>query len=70
MTILAVNLVALGVVLLAFSGILFTTPRQLVNVPGMHFETSELRHVIPPVAGALALVGGIALLIVNPKRAA
>jgi hypothetical protein len=35
----------------------------------MHFETTE-RQVIPPVVGALALVGGIALLIVNPKRAA
>jgi hypothetical protein len=67
MTVIAVNLVALGVVVLAFSGLFFM---QLVNFPGMHFETTELRYVIPPVAGAIALVGGIALLIVNPKRAA
>ena len=68
MTIIAVNLVALGVVVLACSGIFFTNLRQPVNFPGMHFETTE-SHVIPPVVGALALVGGIALLIVNPKRA-
>jgi hypothetical protein len=34
----------------------------------MHIATTE-RHFIPPVVGALALVGGIRLLLVNPKRA-
>jgi hypothetical protein len=67
-TIVAVVLVALGVVVLAYSGITFTTPGQPVNFLGMHFETTE-RHSIPPAIGALALVGGIALLLVNPKRA-
>ena len=69
MNIIAVNLVALGVVVLACSGIFFTTPGQPVNFPGIRFETTERWHFIPPVAGALALVGGITLLIVNPKGA-
>jgi hypothetical protein len=69
MTIIAVNLVALGVVVLAYSGIFFSTPGQPVNFPGMHSETTQ-RQVIPPVVGALALVGGIVLLLVNPRRAA
>jgi hypothetical protein len=34
----------------------------------MHIATTE-RHFIPPVVGALALVGGIVLLLVNAKRA-
>jgi hypothetical protein len=68
MTIIAVNLVALGVVVLACSGLFFTTPGQSANLARMHFETTE-RHFIPPVVGALALVGGIVLLLVNPKRA-
>jgi hypothetical protein len=33
----------------------------------MHFETTH-SHFIPPVAGALALVGGIALLAAGPKN--
>lgn len=66
-TIVAVMLVALGVVVLAYSGISFTTPGKPVEFLGMHFETT-VRHFIPPVAGALALVGGIVLLVVNPKR--
>jgi hypothetical protein len=68
-TIIAVLLVGLGIVVLAYSGLTFTTPGKPVNFLGMHFETTE-SHFIPPVVGALALVGGIALLIVNPRRAA
>jgi hypothetical protein len=66
-TIIAVILVALGVVVLAYSGLSFKTPGKPVNFLGMHIETTET-HFIPPVAGALALVGGIVLLLVNPKR--
>ena len=67
-TMIAVVLVALGVVVLAYSGISFTTPGQPVNFLGMHIETTD-SHFIPPVVGALALVGGIVLLLVNPKQA-
>jgi hypothetical protein len=68
-TIIAVLLVGLGIVVLAYSGITFTTPGKPVNFLGIHIETTE-SHFIPPVVGALALVGGITLLLVNPKRAA
>ena len=67
-TIVAVLLVGLGIVVLAYSGITFTTPGKPVDFLGMHFETT-VNHFIPPVVGALALVGGIVLLVVNPKRA-
>jgi uncharacterized membrane protein HdeD (DUF308 family) len=67
-TIVAVILIALGVVVLAYSGITFKTPGKPVEFLGMHFETTN-SHFIPPVVGAFALVGGIVLLVVNPKRA-
>jgi len=67
-TIVAVILVALGVVVLAYSGITFKTPGKPVNFLGLHIETTD-SHFIPPVVGALALVGGIVLLVVKPKRA-
>ena len=66
-TIVAVFLVTLGVVVLAYSGLTFTTPGKPVEFLGMHFETI-VRHFIPPAVGALALVGGIVLLVVNPRR--
>ena len=67
-TIVAVLLVTLGIVVLAYSGITFTTPGKPVEFLGMHIATTD-SHFIPPVVGALALVGGIVLLLVNPKRA-
>jgi hypothetical protein len=66
-TIVAVLLVTLGIVVLAYSGITFTTPGKPVDFLGMHFETT-VSHFIPPVVGMIALVGGIVLLVVNPKR--
>ena len=66
-TIVAVLLVTLGIVVLAYSGITFTTPGKPVDFLGMHIETTH-SHFIPPVVGALALVGGIVLLLVKPRR--
>ena len=64
---IAVILIALGIVVLAYSGITFKTPGKPVDFLGVHIETTH-SHFIPPVVGALALVGGIVLLLVNPKR--
>jgi hypothetical protein len=66
-TIIAVILVTLGIVVLAYSGLTFKTPGQPIEFLGMHIATTD-SHFIPPVAGALALVGGILLLVVKPGR--
>jgi hypothetical protein len=64
---IALILIALGIVVLAYSGITFKTPGKPVDVLGVHVETTN-SHFIPPAVGALALVGGIVLLVVSPKR--
>jgi hypothetical protein len=66
-TIVAVILVLLGCVVLAYSGITFKTPGKPVDILGMHFETT-VSHFISPAVGAIALVGGIILLLVKPGR--
>jgi uncharacterized membrane protein YdcZ (DUF606 family) len=65
---IAMVLIGLGIVVLAYSGITYTTRGKPVDVLGVHVETTR-SHFIPPVAGALALVGGIVLLAANPKNA-
>ena len=65
-TIFAVLLIVLGIVVLAYSGLSFKTPGEPINILGMHIATTD-RHFIPPVVGAIALVGGIVLLLVRPK---
>jgi hypothetical protein len=66
-TIVAVLLITLGIVVLAYSGLSFKTPGEPINFLGMHIATTD-SHFIPPAVGALMLVGGIVLLLVNPKR--
>jgi len=64
--IVAVVLIALGIVVLAYSGITFKTPGEPVEFLGMHFETT-VSHFISPAVGAVALVIGIVLLLVKPR---
>ncbi len=65
-TIVAVVLISLGVVVLAYSGITFKTPGKPIEFLGMNIKTTD-SHFVPPVVGALALVGGIVLLVVKPR---
>jgi hypothetical protein len=66
-TAIAVVLIALGVVVLAYSGLSFTTPGKPIDFLGMHITTTD-NHFIPPAVGAIALVAGIVLLLVKPKQ--
>ena len=65
--IVAVLLIALGIVVLAYSGITFKTPGKPIEFLGLRIATTD-SHFIPPVVGALAIVGGIVLLLVKPRR--
>ena len=67
-TIISILLITLGIVVLAYSGLSFTTPGKTIEFAGLHIATTD-HHFIPPAFGALALVGGIVLLMVKPRRA-
>jgi hypothetical protein len=67
-TVIAVILVTLGVGVFAYLGLSFTAAEQPVYFLGMNIE-STARHFIPPAVGTIALVAGIVLLLVEPKRA-
>ena len=64
--VIAALLITLGIIILAYSGITFTTPGEPIEFLGLRVETTQ-SHFVPPVVGALALVGGILLLMVKPR---
>jgi len=66
--IMAVILIVLGIVVLAYSGITYKTRGKPVEIGPIHIETTT-SHFIPPVVGAVALVGGILLLVVDTRKA-
>ncbi len=65
--IMAVILVALGIMVIAYSGITFKTRGKPIDIGPVHIETTQ-RHFIPPVFGAIALIGGMVLLVAGNKK--
>jgi H+/Cl- antiporter ClcA len=62
-------LIVLGVVAFVYQGITYTTQSEGVNIGSLHLSTEQTHRIpLPPILGAIALVGGIALLLVD-KRA-
>lgn len=65
-SLVAAVMITVGLVILAYSGITFTTPGETLQFLGLRIETTN-SHFIPPVVGAFALIGGIVLLVVKPR---
>jgi len=63
-TVLGIILVALGLFAMAYQGLTYTTQKKVVDM-GPIQATKEQHHTIPlpPILGALALVGGIVVVI-------
>jgi uncharacterized membrane protein len=62
-------LVVLGALALAYQGFTYTHGERVMDVGSMHVTREDHDRVsIPPILGGLALVGGIALLVVGGKR--
>ncbi len=64
-----VALIILGAVALIYRGITYTTHELVVRI-GTLEATAEVEKTIPlpPVVGAVVLVGGIALVLVGVRR--
>jgi hypothetical protein len=67
-TILGIALVVFGLFALAYQGLTYTTQKKVVDI-GPIQATKEEHHTIPlpPILGALALVGGI-VVVVSDRR--
>jgi hypothetical protein len=66
---LGIILIVLGLLGLAWGGFTYTTREKVVDIGPIHATRDKTHHIsLPPIAGALALVGGIVLLIARPKE--
>ena len=65
---IAIILIVLGVVAFAYQGITYTTREKVVDLGPIHLTAEKTRTIpLPPIVGALALVGGIVLLVMGRK---
>jgi len=68
-TLLAVILIAVGIVAFAYEGITYTTREKAIDLGPVHVTTEKTRTLpLPPIVGAIALVGGIVLLVMGSKK--
>ena len=68
-TILGIALIVLGLVVFAYQGIAYTTQEKVIDLGPLQATVEKEKTIpLPPIAGGLALVGGIVLVIVGARR--
>ena len=70
MKLVGIILVVLGVLALAYQGIRYTTHEKLIDIGPLKVTASEKKTIpLPPIVGGVAIVAGIALILVERKKA-
>jgi hypothetical protein len=71
LSLLGILLVVLGVLALAYQGITYTHREKVFDVGPIHATKDTQDQIpLPPILGGLALVGGVALLVVGARQKA
>jgi uncharacterized membrane protein YidH (DUF202 family) len=66
---IGVALIALGVIALVYQGITYTRKEKILDVGPLKAEVDRKKTIpLSPVLGVVALVGGVALLLVAGRR--
>jgi len=57
-------LIALGLIGLVWGGVTYTTQQKVVDIGPIHATREKTHNIpLPPIAGAVALIGGVVLLV-------
>ena len=68
-TIIAIILIALGIAAFAYQGITYTTREKVVDIGPIQMTAEKTKTLpLPPIVGAIALVGGIVLLVAGTRK--
>ena len=66
-----VVLIVLGLVALVYQGITYTSRETVIDIGPVHATADRQRTLpLPPVLGAVAVAGGVALLIAGSRQRA
>jgi uncharacterized membrane protein YidH (DUF202 family) len=68
-TLIGIILIVIGIVALAYQGITYTTREKVVDLGPIQMTAEKTKTLpLPPIVGAVALVGGIVLLVMGSKK--
>jgi hypothetical protein len=63
-------LILLGLVALAYKGITYTTQEEVAKLGPLEAKVEKEKTIpLPPVIGALALAGGVVLVVLGTRKA-
>jgi drug/metabolite transporter (DMT)-like permease len=66
---LGIVLIVLGLFGLAWGGFTYTTRETVVDIGPIHATREKTHNIpLPPIAGAVALIGGVVLLAAGSKE--
>jgi drug/metabolite transporter (DMT)-like permease len=65
---IGIVLIVIGIVALIYGGFTYTTQKKVLDVGPIQATKSENHTVpLPPILGALALIGGVVLLVTDKR---
>ena len=68
-TLTGIILIVIGIVAFAYQGITYTTREKVVDLGPIQVTADKTKTLpLPPIVGAVALVGGIVLLLMGSKK--
>jgi hypothetical protein len=68
-TLIGIILIVLAVIAFSFQGITYTKREKVLDLGPLEATTEKKETIpLPPVLGAVALIGGIALVFAGSKR--
>ena len=68
-TLVGIALIILGVLALAYQGITYTTREKVIDLGPLQASVDKKKSIpLPPIVGAVALAGGVVLVIVGARR--
>ena len=66
---LGIILIVLGLIGVGWGGFTYTTREKVVDIGPIHATRDKTHDIpLPPIAGALALIGGVVLLVAGKKE--
>ena len=68
-TLVGIILIVLAVIAFSYQGITYTKREKVIDIGPLQATTERKETIpLPPVLGAAALIGGVALVLVGSKR--
>jgi hypothetical protein len=68
-TLIGIILIVIGIIAFAYQGITYTTREKVVDIGPIQMSADKTKTIpLPPILGAIALVGGIVLVVAGSRK--